>query len=220
MDIPKDLLASLACPQCHDPLRVSRDQEGIICGKCQLLYPVRDSVPILMVDQAIPLGQVSSKQMRSVVSGKTLEIEVVEGHNKGLIFKMPKGSCRAIGRALEDVERTQLIDEHAVIGLDDSTKQIILNYITQQQGEGGPVESAMSSDLGSFQRLPDLSLTDNSISRLHAMLFHGSGGLGILDLVSKNGTFVNGVEIESKFLSSADIVTIGHSKLRLRESKP
>jgi len=217
MDIPKDLLAYLACPQCHSPVRASRDQEGIVCGKCQLLYPVRDGIPVMMVDQAVPVGQESVSEMSSTMSGKTVEIEVVEGHNKGLIAKMPKGSCRAIGRALEDMERTQIIDEHAIIGLDDSTKQFILNYITQQQGGTEAVKAAASSDLGSFQRLPDLSLTDTSISRLHAMLFHGPSGLGILDLVSKNGTFVNGVEVESKFLNPGDVVTIGHSKLRLRE---
>lgn len=218
MDLPKDLLASLACPKCHDPVRVSRDDEGVVCGKCRLLYPIRQDIPIMMIDQAVPLGQVGEGSMRSAMSGKVLEIEVVEGHNKGLTFKMPKGTCRAIGRALEDTERTQVIDEHAVIGLDDSTKQIILNYITQQLGEKETGSSSTASDLGSFQRLPDLSLTDNSISRLHAMLFHGPGGLGILDLVSKNGTFVNGVEVESKFLDPDDIITIGHSKLRLRRS--
>lgn len=216
MDIPKDLLAYLACPQCHNSVRASRDQEAIVCQKCQLLYPVREGIPVMMVDQAIPVGEASVIES-SAMAGKTVEIEVVEGHNKGLVVKMPKGSCRAIGRALEDTERTQIIEEHAIIGLDDSTKQLVLNYITQQQGGEKAAKPASVSDLGSFQRLPDLSLTDSSISRLHAMLFHGSSGVGILDLVSKNGTFVNGVEVESKFLSPGDVVTVGHSKLRLSE---
>ena len=216
MALPKELLTHLACPQCHSPVRTSQDEEGVVCGKCQLLYPIRDDVPVMIVDQAVPAGQVNIKTMHAAVQGKSVEIEIVEGRNKGLTVKMPKGTCRAIGRALDDTERTQIIEEHAVVGLDDATKQVILNYVSQQHGAAEASSSA--NDIGSFQRLPDLSLTDNSISRLHAMLFYGPGGVGILDLVSKNGTFVNGVEIESKFLAPGDVVTIGHSKLRLRES--
>ncbi|MBI4373307.1 MAG: FHA domain-containing protein, partial [Deltaproteobacteria bacterium] len=54
-------------------------------------------------------------------------------------------------------------------------------------------------------------------SRLHAMVFYGDSGVGILDLVSKNGTFVGGVEIESRLLKKGDIVSIGSTKIRLEE---
>jgi pSer/pThr/pTyr-binding forkhead associated (FHA) protein len=45
------------------------------------------------------------------------------------------------------------------------------------------------------------------------MMFHDVNGAGILDLVSKNGTYVNGEEVESKSLQDGDLVEVGSSKL-------
>ena len=47
------------------------------------------------------------------------------------------------------------------------------------------------------------------------MLFYDDSGLvGILDLVSKNGTYVNGAEVESKILKKGDLITVGGTKIR------
>lgn len=70
-------------------------------------------------------------------------------------------------------------------------------------------------NLGGFLRGNDIPLKDIAISRLHAMLFYDeSGTIGILDLVSKNGTFVNGAEVESKILKKGDLITVGGTKIR------
>ncbi len=121
------------------------------------------------------------------------------------------------------MESTRVFDESSTLALDDSTKQLVLNYVTKQFQAGGPSSSESDSggagDIGSFHRMPDLSLSDGATSRLHAMLFNGPSGVGVLDLVSKNGTFVNGVEVESKLLKTGDIVTIGGSKLRIGQEE-
>ena len=52
MTIDDDLLAILACPACHAPLRVDEAAEELVCTGCRRAYPVRDDIPVLLVDQA------------------------------------------------------------------------------------------------------------------------------------------------------------------------
>jgi hypothetical protein len=174
----------------------------------------------MIADEAISAGKVSKIEKESnVPPAKVVTINIVEGNNKGLEVKVPKGCCRAVGRSLDDTESTRIFDAGPVLTLDDSTKKLVLSYVTQQfsadQITSPESAQGVGEEIGSFRRLPDLSLSDSATSRLHAMLFHGPNGVGVLDLVSKNGTFVNGVEVESKFLKEGDVITIGGSKLRI-----
>ncbi|MEV0094656.1 Trm112 family protein [Streptomyces sp. NPDC050738] len=57
MPLEAGLLEILACPACHAPLKdesASDDAPELICtGKdCGLAYPVRDGIPVLLVDEA------------------------------------------------------------------------------------------------------------------------------------------------------------------------
>ena len=216
MAIPKELLSVLVCPKCQGPVRASPDGNALLCNRCQLHYPVRDDVPVMIAEEAVALGQAQAEAELSHMTGqKSVAIFVVEGKNKGLELTLPQGCCRAVGRSIDELESTRVFDASGVVGLDDSTKQLVLKYVTQQFQGGESTKSAAGGDIGAFRRLPDLSLSDGAVSRLHAMMFHGPNGVGILDLVSKNGTFVNGVEVESKFLQESDVVTIGGSKIRI-----
>ncbi|WP_103500612.1 MULTISPECIES: Trm112 family protein [Streptomyces] len=48
------LLEILACPECHAPLREDEAAEELVCAVegCGLAYPVRDGIPVLLVDEA------------------------------------------------------------------------------------------------------------------------------------------------------------------------
>jgi len=48
------LLDILACPKCHASLRVDEEASELVCtGEgCGLAYPVRDDIPVLLVDEA------------------------------------------------------------------------------------------------------------------------------------------------------------------------
>jgi uncharacterized protein YbaR (Trm112 family) len=49
------LLEIIVCPQCHGALLPVETSEGgeLTCqGECQLRYPVRDGIPVLLVDEA------------------------------------------------------------------------------------------------------------------------------------------------------------------------
>jgi len=50
--LPQDLLARLACPACKQPLTEAADGQSLACGACGRVYPVRDGIPILLVEEA------------------------------------------------------------------------------------------------------------------------------------------------------------------------
>jgi uncharacterized protein YbaR (Trm112 family) len=52
MPLESGLLEILACPACHASLK-EQDAE-LICtdAQCGLAYPVRDGIPVLLVDEA------------------------------------------------------------------------------------------------------------------------------------------------------------------------
>jgi uncharacterized protein YbaR (Trm112 family) len=53
MLISKDLLDILVCPECKTPLRQLTDAaSGLQCETCRRIYPVRDDIPVLIIDQA------------------------------------------------------------------------------------------------------------------------------------------------------------------------
>jgi uncharacterized protein YbaR (Trm112 family) len=52
--ILKQLLDILVCPapDCRKPLTLAADESSMQCTGCKRIYPVRDGIPILLVDQA------------------------------------------------------------------------------------------------------------------------------------------------------------------------
>ncbi|MGI8681780.1 MAG: Trm112 family protein [Mycobacteriales bacterium] len=52
MNLEPWLLEILACPACHAPLRVDEAADELVCTGCGLAYPVRDDIPVLLIDEA------------------------------------------------------------------------------------------------------------------------------------------------------------------------
>lgn len=53
--VAKDLLEILVCPACGDDTPVTPDEadQTLVCGRCGRRYPVRDGVPVMLVDEAV-----------------------------------------------------------------------------------------------------------------------------------------------------------------------
>ncbi len=49
-NIDEALLAIIVCPDCRGELALEGDE--LICQTCGLAYPVRDDIPVLLVDEA------------------------------------------------------------------------------------------------------------------------------------------------------------------------
>jgi len=47
-----ELLEILACPQCKGRLEKKEEPESFVCAKCRLAYPVRDGIPVMLIDEA------------------------------------------------------------------------------------------------------------------------------------------------------------------------
>lgn len=53
MQIDDWLLDILACPACHGKLRADEQASELVCtGECGRAYPVRDDIPVLLIDEA------------------------------------------------------------------------------------------------------------------------------------------------------------------------
>jgi uncharacterized protein YbaR (Trm112 family) len=52
MALSQDLLNILACPQCKGELRLNEGQTGLDCAVCKLRYPIKDDIPIMLIDEA------------------------------------------------------------------------------------------------------------------------------------------------------------------------
>lgn len=52
----QDLIKILVCPKCRGELEAwtSGKEHGFACAACQIVYPVTDGIPVMLVDQAIP----------------------------------------------------------------------------------------------------------------------------------------------------------------------
>ena len=52
MSISKELLEILACPLCKEEVRLKEDGSGLKCVKCHRVYPIRDDIPVMLVEEA------------------------------------------------------------------------------------------------------------------------------------------------------------------------
>jgi uncharacterized protein YbaR (Trm112 family) len=53
-DMPVDpaLLEILVCPECKTPVRLVNNDTGLRCDTCRRVYPIKDDIPVMLVDEA------------------------------------------------------------------------------------------------------------------------------------------------------------------------
>ncbi len=56
MALSPELLDILACPKCKGDLHLTAPQDGLVCEACKLVYPIKDDIPIMLIDEAKPLA--------------------------------------------------------------------------------------------------------------------------------------------------------------------
>lgn len=52
MALSKDLLEILACPLCKEKVELTPDGVGLKCVQCHRVYPIREDIPIMLIDEA------------------------------------------------------------------------------------------------------------------------------------------------------------------------
>ena len=50
--VDKKLLDILACPACKGEIEYDEKNEKLICQECDRRYPIRDGIPVMLIDEA------------------------------------------------------------------------------------------------------------------------------------------------------------------------
>ena len=52
MPVDTELLEILACPNCKTRVRLVNDGAGLKCDQCHRVYPIKDDIPVMLIDEA------------------------------------------------------------------------------------------------------------------------------------------------------------------------
>jgi uncharacterized protein YbaR (Trm112 family) len=52
MAVDPALLEILVCPECKTPVRLVNNGEGLRCDTCRRVYPIKDDIPVMLIDEA------------------------------------------------------------------------------------------------------------------------------------------------------------------------
>ena len=52
MPVDPELLEILACPNCKTPVVPVHNGAGLKCDKCHRVYPIKDDIPVMLIDEA------------------------------------------------------------------------------------------------------------------------------------------------------------------------
>ena len=50
--LDKKLLEILCCPKCKGDLVHDEENQQLICESCRLKYPIKDDIPVMLIDEA------------------------------------------------------------------------------------------------------------------------------------------------------------------------
>lgn len=213
----QECLSALACPTCNGRLLLTQERV-LFCASCLMGYPLSGDVPDFRATQSIDFKKLAagSKPVKSAV------LSVQPGKSLKERIELARGHCVVVGRSLRqdpDSDITYVgFGDGGVIQLNEQLRQLVEKFLSlpasaSQDGKLAHHDTIMPvhplQSFGSFRRVPDVFLDDRSVSRAHALFYHDRDGLWVVDLVSKNGTHLNGREVERTGLKSGDVVSLG-----------
>ena len=141
-------------------------------------------------------------------------LEVDRGEDAGARFELPPKGYRAVGRAGGPAETTQFTCEGDQPLDAEDVQRVETHLARRDQRQARP--SVSGARLTQFAREPDILLHDAEVSRTHAMFFFDETGISLVDLMSTNGTRVNGERVTDADLADGDIVHVGRARLVVR----
>jgi uncharacterized protein YbaR (Trm112 family) len=54
--IDQGLFDILVCPKCKGKVEYNEKKTGLVCEACKLEYPIRDDIPVMLIDEAKQLN--------------------------------------------------------------------------------------------------------------------------------------------------------------------
>ncbi len=52
MTLDPQILEILACPECKEDVKLTTDDKGLKCVNCHRVYPIKDDIPVMLIDEA------------------------------------------------------------------------------------------------------------------------------------------------------------------------
>lgn len=218
--LSQQYLESLACPACESHKLLLTKEKIIVCHQCLNGYKLIGDVPDFRLEHAISF----KKKISDMKQGIRAVITVSIGAHVDQSTDIKLGQCVVIGRRIGG----DFNSEETFVGkpgvtksytsLEGANQPLIEKYLSKNRKSSSSLADLQMNTqklLGDYVRSPDFLLDDTSVSRSHAIVYQNENGLFLLDLVSKNGTYVNGYEVESSKLKHGDVMSIGNVSLRV-----
>jgi pSer/pThr/pTyr-binding forkhead associated (FHA) protein len=138
-----------------------------------------------------------------------VDLVVVEGPDKGMRYAVEEGSYRVLARAADDTQSTLQMTPDGDRALDKEA-QARLDALFADAARG-------RARTAYRKRGPDIVLHDGSVSRTHALIFIDKTAASVADLMSTNGTKVNGAVVGDVDVVEGDVIHVGKTKLRVED---
>lgn len=138
-----------------------------------------------------------------------VDLECIGGPERGMRYTIEAGTFRVLGRAGDDTESTVQLSQAGDRVLDPHQQALVDGMLDSRADRG--VRTRFK------KRGADILLADGSISRTHALIFVDQAGISVADLMSTNGTKLNGAPVQDSEAAPGDVVQVGQSKLRILE---
>jgi pSer/pThr/pTyr-binding forkhead associated (FHA) protein len=137
-----------------------------------------------------------------------IDLVAVEGPERGMRYAIEENTYRVVGRAFDDgSSMTVRVTPDGDRALDYEQTAVVDELLRGRSRAGRSVA----------RRGHDIALRDPSVSRTHALVFVEAGKATVADLVSTNGTKVNGAPVRDVALQPGDVIHLGKTRLRVEE---
>lgn len=103
--------------------------------------------------------------------------------------------------------------------MEDGLVTVLQFVCGRYEGQGFPLDDRRSYIAGRSTEV-DLILADDAVSRKHARFYPSQGRIWVRDLGSRNGTIVNGQNVERHCLRVGDRIAIGSSLVKVERAEP
>ncbi len=60
--LKEELLSLLACPKCKGEVEEVEEPAGLVCRRCDLFYPIREDIPVMLLEEAQKYSELKSHE--------------------------------------------------------------------------------------------------------------------------------------------------------------
>ncbi|HEY4222534.1 MAG TPA: FHA domain-containing protein [Myxococcota bacterium] len=138
-----------------------------------------------------------------------VDLVAVEGPDKGMRYTVEQGTYRVLARSSDERASTLQMTSDGDRAL-DKEQETLVDEVFKGRASGGTRTAAK-------KRGPDIVLRDQSVSRTHALVFVEKASASVVDLMSTNGTKLNGSLVKDVDIVAGDVIHIGKTKLKVED---